>query len=404
MKELCYCPPSYGGSGLMNIVAMVPESFLLFVGPMSCGRFSAINGFGSGGRNGYLYVTDADMSLGKVDSEIRKAVDTIVQKYKPKALVLLLTCDVLILGLDEEALMKELRKNHPETVFQSFPINQIISGIHGPVEMMYTRMVGMLDHSGSEDAVNFIGSGMPPNCNSDVNEILEGLGFKSNHPMKMKTFEEFLTMGHAKCNIITSAEGLVAGEKGGVPYCVMYPTYSIDEVKEQYSELFKILGKEYDLSPFEEKTMELVSETSELIKGMTVALGSSVSRRVFSLAKLMLENDINVTDVFITGEAYDETSSYDAKDKEWVLENHPNTAVHYVGDTSMITNIGSTCKVDISIGFNAAYMTESKIVMNTSDGGQVGFEPIGSVMRKIIDTMKDPKDLKGLMASYGVWI
>ncbi len=405
MKELCYCPPSYGGSGLMSMVAMVPESFLLFVGPLSCGRFSAMNTFGGEGKKGYLYITDVDMSLGKVNSEISKAVDTVIGKYRPKVLILLLTCDILIAGIDENAVLRDLSKAHPDTIFQSFPVNHIATGTgHDPVEMMYVRITEMFDHSAKEDSVNFIGSSMPPGCNSDAVEILGKFGFKGNHPVKMESFEQFRSMGHARYNILTNADGLAAVEGAGVPYCTMYPTYSFDEIREQYSSLFKLIGKECDLAQYEKVAEDTIAEASGLLKGKTISLGSSVTRRTFGLARLMLENGFDITDIFVTGESYVKTAPFDEKDKAWVEKEHPEIRIHDAGDTSMSSEIGHCCKADVSIGFNAAYMTDSAMVINTTDNGQIGYWPIVHVMRKIIEACKDPKDMKGLMMSYGVSI
>lgn len=387
------------------MVAMVPESFLLFVGPLSCGRFSAMNMFGGEGKYGYLYITDADISLGKVYSEIVDAAAAVVDKYRPKAVITLLSCDVLIAGIDEEALLSELRAAHPGTAFQSFPVNHIAAGSgHGPVETMYVRMMEMLDRSGSADTVNFIGSGMFPACSSDVNKVLAELGLTGLHPVKMKTFEEFLAMGRSRFNVIVRPEGRDAAEAAGMPYCEMIPTYSFEEVREQYEGLFKLAGARCDLAPYEEEARASVARAAAALDGKTVSLGSTVTRRTFGLARLMLESGFDVRHIFITEELYAETSQADEADRKWVESAHPEVQVHMAGDTSMRSAVGRLCSADVSIGFNAAYMTDSPMVVNFTDDGQAGYGPMRLLMDRICESAEDPKDMRRTMAAYGVSI
>jgi hypothetical protein len=389
----------------MSMVAMVPESFLLFVGPLSCGRFSAMNSFGAEGKYGYLYITDADISLGKVAAETVEAADTVIEKYHPKVLILLLTCNILIAGIDENAVLGEIRKKHSGTIIQSFPVNHIASGTgHDPVEMMFVRMTELFDRSSKEDAVDFIGSSMPPDCNSDINSVLEQLGLTGLHPVKAKNFDEFKRMGHAKYAIVANADGLAAAQSFGVPYVEMEPVYSYEEASEQYAALFKMVGKDCDLAPYRKKAEEAVSAAAEAMKGKTVSLGSSAAHRTFGLARLMLENGMAVTDVFITEESYDRTAENDLRDREWVAKAHPEVAVHQAGDTSMQGSIGRCCRADVAIGFNAAYMTDSTAAINVTDNGQMGFWPIVRTMTRIADSAKKPQSMKELMASYGVTI
>jgi len=412
MDELCYCSPAYGGYGLMNLGMQVPESFILFVGPPSCGRHSAIGSIQKNNkkRNGYLFVTEEEIALGTVEGEIYRAVDEILSSkdIRPKAFILLFSCIIFLIGMDEKIIMNELSKKHPGIVFQVYLMNPISIGTkHAPITMMYSRMAEMFDlNSEQNDSLNFIGNNVPIDKSCEIYDVLKKCCVeKTNHTMDMKTYEEFRSMGSAKWNLVIKPEGLRAAKElhPRMDYRFLMTSYDLNEIRAQYEEIFSMLGKRCDIDHYEKRARASIKRTSELFKGRTVALGSSASYKTFGLARMLIENGFQLTDIFNRSDIYKDVPPFDSKDYAWVKENRPEIRIHSTCGTEMIHNIGKCCKADVVIGFNAAYFSETECIVDiVGDERLFGYRGIEMVMESMEHAIRNPRDLKELMNDYGI--
>ena len=78
----------YGCSGLMGLGSQVPESFVMMVAPSSCGIHSSVSIMEKDyrGNNAYLILTESEVSMGEIESNIYESVDKILsrRKVRPK--------------------------------------------------------------------------------------------------------------------------------------------------------------------------------------------------------------------------------------------------------------------------------------------------------------------------------
>lgn len=396
----------------MNIGMQIPESFILFVGPPSCGRHSAIGSIQKKNkdRNGYLFVTEGEVALGTVEEEIYKAVDVLfnVRGIRPRAFILLFSCNIFLIGLDERGIKEELSKRHPDTVFQICLMNPISIGTkHAPVTMMYSRMAEMFDLDCQQDeSLNFIGNNVPVDESSEIYQVLKECGVsKVNHPMVMDNYDEFKSMGRARWNLVIKPEGLRAAKElhPRMDYRLIMTSYRIKEIRAQYEEIFSMLGRRCPLDRYEKKAISVVKRTSDILNGKTIALGSSASYKTFGLARMFVENGFQITDLFNAADIYGDVPSFDREDYDWIRENAPEIRLHSTCDTRMTQEIRKCCKVDLAIGFNAAYFSDTESIVNVvGDEGLFGYHGIEMLMEHIEKSMNDPRDLKRLMNDYGL--
>lgn len=413
MKEkLCYCSPVYGGRGLISIGAQIPESFILMIAPESCGIHSAVKLLENyRGNNGYLFLTEGEISMGDIEVNIYSAVDRIIEvREEPiKVFILIFTCAIFLAGVDQDAVKDELSKRHPGTTFQVSLMNPISNGTdHEPAMMLYSRMAELFDQEGpQEDALNFIGNGYPIDRDSEIYEVLRRCGVKRvNYPFKCRTFEEFREMGHARWNLVMSESGLRAAREMSprMDYRFVPMRYDAEGIRREYECIFDMLGTTVDLSAYEREMRDAIGDTASFLDGMTIAVGSSASAMPMNLARMLLENGFNVVKVFKTN-IYSDLDSKDGDDLAWIQEHHPEVEVIGSNDPIMCERYQDCGRVDLAVGFTAGYFMQTSRIANVMhDEGLFGYRGVASLMRSMRSAVEDPKDLRSLVKAYGIVI
>lgn len=410
--RLCYCSPVYGGRGLISIGAQIPESFVLMIAPESCGIHSAVKLLENyRGNNGYLFLTEGEISMGEIESNIYASVDRIIEvREEPiKVFILIFTCAIYLAGVDQEAVKDELSKRHPGTAFQVSLMNPISHGTdHEPAMMLYSRMAELFDFDGpKEDALNFIGNGYPIDPDNEVYEVLRDCGVKRiNYPFKCRSFEEFREMGHARWNLVLSEDGVRAGKEmqPGIDYRLVPMRYDLEGIRREYESIFDMIGREVDMSGYEREARDAIAETSRFLKGMTIAVGASASAVPMNLARMLLENGFDVIEVF-KSDIYSDLDSTDREDMEWIQRNHPEVRIIGSNEPVMCNMYQSCGKVDLAVGFTAGYFAETGRIANVMhDEGLFGYRGIVSLMRSMRRAVEDPTDLRTLVKEYGIVI
>lgn len=412
-QKLCYCSPVYGGRGLISIGAQVPESFVLMIAPESCGIHSAVKLLEKDyrGNNGYLFLTEGEISMGDIEENIYAAVDRIIQVRKEpiKVFMLIFTCVIFIAGVDQDLVRKELSRRHPGVVFQISLMNPISHGTdHEPAMMLYSRMAELFDFDGpQEDAANFIGNGVPIDEGNELYEVLEKCGVKRiNFPFAFKRYEEFRVMGHARWNLVMSENGIRAAKEmqPRMDYRYIPMRYDLDGIRREYESLFDMFGKSVDLSSYEKEARDAIADTARFLDGMSIAVGSSASAFPMNLARMLLENGFNVTEVFKT-DIYSDLDSKDREDMEWIQANHPEVRVIGANDPLMCTMYQKCGRVDLAVGFTAGYFAETGRIANVMfDEGMFGYRGIVAMMKRMRAAVEHPTDLRTLVKAYGIVI
>jgi nitrogenase molybdenum-iron protein alpha/beta subunit len=141
---------------------------------------------------------------------------------------------------------------------------------------------------------------------------------KVNHLTLCKSYDEFLDMGRAKLNIVLSAKGIKASKEVSdkVPFFVMLPTYSVEQVISNYRTIFQHLGKEYVLDEIISATEREIRKTVDRLKGSRITVGSTATERPFALARALSEYGFRIDSVFHSGILQSEKEDYD-----WLMKN-----------------------------------------------------------------------------------
>lgn len=398
MKEIEFCSASYGEFGIIRMGALIPESHILLVCPPACGRHITISlaAQGMADRISCYMLDESEVVLGTSMDGISHATETIIHEIRPTVLLVYLCCIMYISGLDEKLLKERLSCENPGTEIQICRMNPVSFGTASPPAVtMQDRMYELLDITGPHGGcVNFIGGSEPPARGGEIYEILAQCGFtKCSHVAETGSYSEFKSMGSAGLNIVIASYAVHAAEMMSeeIPYVVMMPEYTMKGLRQQYETLFAAIDRQLDLSVYEAKTHNAVESAVNMIGGKTIAVGSSATARPFHLARALFDYGFNVTAVF----ADDVTpAGEEAEDLKRLKSTVPDLQVFDTRVPGMEDRIGRCGVCDISIGYNAAYFSGSRIVVDVLlDRGLFGYAGIEGLMKAITDSLKECREL-----------
>lgn len=407
---LHYCSPSVGGWGVVRVACLVPESIVLFVIPMGCGRHGAIASMMHNYNKQlfYMYLSQVDIVTGEHMDKIDRAVDEILQKLKrkPKALVLCSTCTDDLLGSDYEGKARILEEKFDIDV-RIGRMNPIRKESKRPPEVMIQRTIYDYLRNSSEkrNTINIIGSFANIMSGCEIHTILRRSGIeKVLHIRDFKTYEEYQDMSKSKYSLVVKPGGMVAAKemkkRFKIPFVSVPVSFRLEGIEENYRKIEKILGKSLEYKKYRENAEEVIQEKVKSLGRISVAVGGTANACPFELARDLVERGFYVPYVFA-----DKLLSSDKIHVQWLKENAPYIKVYSTISPSMISFLEKKEKVDLAVGFDAGYFcSKSKTVPLSLDEQLYGYEGAKTLYERMVEVFENPQDLKKEMYQSGMVI
>ena len=111
------CSSCQGFWDALDYLESIPGAFVMYAGPLSCMRYSVVGAVTPGDRQrtAYLVLSESDIVLGRTEDCIADAVDEVMETrgITPRLLLIFLSCDALLIGLDADALAHRIEESHP---------------------------------------------------------------------------------------------------------------------------------------------------------------------------------------------------------------------------------------------------------------------------------------------------
>lgn len=406
MGKLCFCSAAFGSWGIVRLGTLVPECHMLFVCPYSCGRHNSIGAIKHGYKDkiSYLFVDERDLALGTMTQDIPKAIERITTTLSqtPKVILIYFSCVLYMSGLDWNSIIEELSEAFPNIVFRACMMNPIAGNTKSPpVPAMIDTLCSLWDFDGSQkDTVNLLGCYETLDSKNELFRVLSECGCgKLLHFTDAKCFEDYQTMGSSKYNIVVRPEGLLAAMKmkKRIPYSFVPVSYDINQVSEQYENIFSTIGCRTDLREFQMDAENSIKEVRLLIGDSPIAVGSSAVCRPFDLARALIRYGFNVSDVFYeTCPEFEQTAKVE-------LERMSNVKFHNVHDPECAERIGKCSNAQIAIGYSAGYYTGAKYVADIMiDEGMFGYGGITRLMALLKQAIREPIAVEAMIEEYGL--
>ncbi|MDO9522379.1 MAG: nitrogenase component 1 [Methanocorpusculum sp.] len=406
MNKLCFCSTTYGGYGIVRVGSLIPESYLLFVCPPSCGRHTSINAIQQEYKNriSYLFFDEHELALGMVEDELCNAIDELLpQIQRPKVFLVYICCVLYLAGFDEKSIIDELKKRNPDIVFQICLMNPVSADTKRPPGLtMQEKMYSLLDFSSSQlNTLNFIGNNVPINSNSEIYEVLKNCGVTETfHVSDQPSFEDFRRMGRSKWNLVVRPEAILAAKSlsSRMEFRFVPVSYDIIQIREQYEEIFSMLSARCELEEYEKRAREAINKAKDAVGKKPIAVGASAVCRPFSLARALIIYGFVVTDIFGKDVVPFEREAY-----EWIRKYAPEIVIHDTKDPAMTNNIGKCGMAEIAVGYDAGYFAGAESVVDLlGDEGMFGYYGVELLMNLLIESVSHPKDLRKMIEAYGL--
>ncbi len=411
-KTLLYTSPAHGGWGLVRVGMLVPESFQLFIAPAACGRHGAISAYQHGykDRLAYYFLEEQDIISGSYEQQILQAVEQVLSRLaqKPQAILLFVTCIDDLMATDLESLTIELAQRFCGIDFSFCHMNPIRNESKLPppahIQQQIFRLLKSTDNQLS--TVNCIGNLLPIDGQCELYSFLHSLGISQiKHISQCKTYAQFQTMATAACNLVLSPNGLAAAKRMkadlGIPYLELPVSYALDNIDQQYEQLQQALGKtsSMDLSVLRQQAEQEIAQTRQLLGDLPILLDGAAVAHPFALAWFLYQQGFSVAGVFA-----EQPTGQEKHYMQQILEYCPQIKIQPPRHPRTMLRSNQTQQA-LAIGFEAAYITQSRYVMDLlNDETMFGYHGVCKFMKMLRNSYISPNNLQDLINAYGLVI
>lgn len=360
---LSFNSPGAQGFGVKRAGLAVPGSVMLLVAPACCGRNTTMLAeLGSyADRFYYLLQDDTDIITGRHLNRISQAVKDVADFHeestgtRPNVVMICITCVDALLGTDMDRVCRKASEFAGLPVLPCYMYALEREGRVPPMTAVRRTVYQLLEpREKKSTTVNLLGHFAPLNDDSEIYELLRGIGVKKiNEISRCEDFDEYLGMAEANFNIILNPESRLAAEdiakRLEIPSVELTRMYRIDKIRKQYQLFAGAIGAKIDDSKFYEEAAAKVEAFARENKGKKVAIGECMNADSFELALAMTEYGLTVTEIYGTVSA--ERMPY----IKMLAELNPETRIYTNLEPSMLYYDSSELPCDFTIGIDAGY-------------------------------------------------
>lgn len=409
---LRYCSPAHGGWGVVRTGMLVPESYQLFVCPFACGRHGAIGAISQGFKHrlSYLYIDEADIVSGGYEHLICQAVDELLEAldFKPKVLMILVSCLDDLLGTDHNTFLQLLRSRHQDIRFTVCHMNPITldSKVPPPVNIQ-RKIYGLLEASTEpklKHAAAFYGSNVSIDKSSEVYEVLAAAGYTdAYHISGCGTYAEFQTFARVSINIVPTPVGLAAAadvsKALGIDFVYVPVTYDFEEIKRNYEKIIPEQSMKLDLSRHRQRAINSILLAKAEIGDLPVVIDSSATIRPFSLAKLLYSFGFKVEEIYAQ-----QCIPIERENFRWLNKNAPHVKILQPEHPGSARGRRHDWEC-LAVGLEGAYLTGARFIVDlVNDETLYGYKGIEDLMQRLVSASRKKSDLRSLINRYGLVI
>jgi len=360
---LSFNSPGAQGFGVKRAGLAVPGSVMLLVAPACCGRNTTMLAeLGSyADRFYYLLQDDTDIITGRHLNRISQAVKDVADFHeestgtRPNVVMICITCVDALLGTDMDRVCRKASEYAGLPVLPCYMYALEREGRVPPMTAVRRTVYQLLEpREKKSTTVNLLGHFAPLNDDSEIYELLRGIGVKKiNEISRCEDFDEYLGMAEANFNIILNPESRLAAEdiakRLEIPSVELTRMYRIDKIRKQYQLFAGAIGAKIDDSKFYDEAAAKVEAFARENKGKRVAIGECMNADSFELALAMSEYGLTVTEIYGTVSA--ERMPY----IKMLAELSPETRIYTNLEPSMLYYDSSELPCDLTIGIDAGY-------------------------------------------------
>ena len=399
-----YSPAVRGTWNIAHTGMLIPEAHEIFVCAQGCLRGVVLTAaeMGKMERFSSIFVQENNVLKGDMEDLIIDGVSDILNKlkYTPRAVLIYTSCIHHFVACDLNYVYRTLREKFPHIDFIDCYMTPTMrkSGLN-PEELMRRQMYALwhkkeLEHS----RINIIGNNIATDKESDLIKLLEANNFTVTEIHDCHTYDEYQAMAKSAVNILYNSSALAGAkylkETYGQDYLYLPVSYNYAEMNAAMAKLAQYFGIPLpDYSYYQDLIEEKLKVAKDIIQDTPITIDYTVSMRILSLARLLLDHGFKVTKIYADGFEMDEKEDF-----LYLQEHYPSLQIVSTNNFKMRFNHFSTEPKVLAIGQKAAYFNDTPYFVNTiNNGGFHGFNGILKMLDLTIEAFSSEKDTAKLV-------
>ncbi len=290
-----YSSPARGTWNIVHTGMMIPESHQIFVCALGCLRGVVLTAAEMNALDRYssIQIREENVLDGGMEELMIEGVTDIIRKlrYRPKAILLFISCQHFFLAYDQELVFKVLRERFPEIRFTDcYMIPTLRKSGLTPDQKMRIQMYSMWEQLPAEPKrINLIGSNLQTSPSSELVRMAEEAGYEFWDLYRCRSFEDYLEMAKAPLNLVYEPTALMAAEdlkrRLGQDYLYLSFSYDFGELEQNYERLAEKLHIEKpDFTAEKERAIRAITHAKDVIGETPIALDYTFTFRILSCA------------------------------------------------------------------------------------------------------------------------
>lgn len=402
-----YNPPARGVWNIVHTGMLIPECHEIFACAQGCLRGVILTAaeMNAIDRLSWISVSEQDMFDGTLESDVVEGVCQIIDSlsYRPRAVLLYLSCIHLFAGCDFGIIIKELSERYPDINFSDCYMTPTMRKTISPDAKMRMQLYDALKPTALDPkSINIIGNDRATDDNSELVRVIRDNGFTLRDLTACKTYDEYLEMAKSGLNIAylpTAAIGCEELSKRlGSESLYLPNSFDPKDIRENMEKLCEKLGVPYpDLTAEEQAAEKALAAARAAVGDMPIAIDFSAVTQPFGLAKLLCEHGFDVR--YIINDSLGE----DGAAFDFLQKDHPDIELYSAVNVNMLHFPEEKHERVLAIGQKAAHYFSTDYFVNiVQNGGYFGFTGIAAIAGLIAEAANEPKDRRTLISHKGI--
>lgn len=401
-----YNPPARGVWNIVHTGMLVPQAHQIFVCAQGCLRGVILTAaeMNALDRMSWVSVEENDMFDGTMERDIIDGVTEILGKltYKPRAVLLFLSCIHLFAGCDFGVILDELRVRFPNIDFADCYMTPTMRKSITPDAKMRIQLYDMLRPLPiNKRSVSMIGNDRPTDESSELMRILRENGFTVRDITLCGDYDEYLKTAESGLYITYLPAAKLSGERladrFGGEHLHLPAYFDFDLIEENYKQLCEHLGvSAHGFSEEKSLAENRLKSALSVIGDTPIAVDFTAVTLPFGLAELLCKYGFNVRYIFSDVILPDDRNAF-----ERLAKSCPDIMLYSAVNTEMEFFEPESGKI-LAIGQKAAFYCQTDYFVDiVANGGYYGFSSIAKTADLMVRAFTEPKDRREVIQHKG---
>lgn len=410
-SKLEFNPPAHGTWNIVHIGMLVPEAHQIYVCPVNCMRGVVLTAHEMGAQDRFscVILKEEDVTRGTVEQVTLDGIRDVLHKLEargklPPCVMVFPVCTHLFLGIHMAHIYTELEHDFPQVDFVRAFMDPISKRRLIPDKRLRKVMYDPLPYCEADPRlVALLGSDLPLDPDADLRQLLAQRNLTLASVHDCATYEEFKGLARASAMICVYPGGAFGAQKTadrlGREYLYLPSTFSYHEIEAQEQQLCHAFGLPQPNFVAQRMLCDEALQKAHANVGDTpIALDALAHPRPLGLARLLLEHDFAVREIYL-----DAVNPEESTELDWLRTHASEVEISSTVLPELRVAPRTRDREMLAIGQRAAWFCGTTHFVNIVQGaGLWGFAGVLALAALLADAWHTPKDPRDLIPRKGL--